>query len=512
MNTKQLFTLVGIATLLGILHNILFFDDGFGINFLLFAAALLFGGCVLTRHERANASKTTMVLMTLVVFFSSMVFIRASLLLSFFNVIGTGLLFLVLVGSHGRKKLASYIPGDYAKVLVLPFAFVPACTEVLSKVFAARKNGRSLISKEIVRGSIMAVIAVMLFAALFASADQIFGNVIVSLFSFNIDGTLIARPVVFGLVTAFLMGAFGYVLKGNPSEDSVAPSERPKMFGPTEIAIVMTSISSLFFVFILFQITYLFGGETLVMSQGLTYAEYARKGFFELLTVALLTYAIISCIEGQIAKRSGVHFQSFKVLSSILIVEVVIILVSAFYRLSLYEAAYGFTTIRLYSHALMVWLSVIFFFLAGHIVTNGSKANFGMQVFFATVLLLLSMNLINPDAFIARKNIERYQETGKLDVQYVARLSDDAVPVLMPLLNGAQNETQRSLMEELYSSLEYREPRTWKSIRLSEIRAAKLLAPYANVMREAADEARQVRIELNSPQVELDFPTDNLIR
>ena len=256
---------------------------------------------------------------------------------------------------------------------------------------------------------------------------------------------------------------------------------KKQKLGSIETMIVLVSVSALFLVFILLQLAYLLGGESHLMSLGLTYAEYARKGFFELIWVAILSYALISFAEKKIIRKSDdKHLSSFKIACSVLIIEVVIILASAFFRLWLYEFAYGFSTIRLYSHALMIWLGVVFVLLALHILKAGRRTRFGLQLFISVALLLISMNFLNPDAYIASKNIERYAQTGKIDVVYIANLSDDAIPVSARLLNDPDENVRAKFAEILsYSNLgvpydSESNRMSWQSSRLSSMKAVKV--------------------------------------
>src|SRR5205085_2962498 len=137
-------------------------------------------------------------------------------------------------------------------------------------------------------------------------------------------------------------------------------ARKPSSIGQTEIRIFLGSVCLLFLVFIVIQLTYLFGGEQSVVKQGFTYAEYARRGFFELIAVAVIAWLMIWTLDRAVAHNDiGVQKLS-KMLSSVLVLEVFVIMASAFMRLGLYEQTYGFTTLRFYSHVLVIWLAVIF--------------------------------------------------------------------------------------------------------------------------------------------------------
>jgi hypothetical protein len=187
---------------------------------------------------------------------------------------------------------------------------------------------------------------------------------------------------------------------------------------------------------------------------------------------------------------------------------VLVILASAFKRLLLYEAAYGYTQLRLYSHVFMAWLAFAFaWFLItlwfqpdGLIPRTGDPeprtgdpvartgysvprmGYFPLGAFVAALGFVITLNLVNPDAFIARQNLARFQATGKLDVYYLAQLSDDALPTLIQNVDHLASADRQVLNENLGSRLEHMENitqwRRWPAFHLSRQRAYRLLVEW----------------------------------
>lgn len=151
---------------------------------------------------------------------------------------------------------------------------------------------------------------------------------------------------------------------------------------------------------------------------------------------------------------------------------------SAFQRLRLYEAAYGYTQLRLYSHVFMVWLAVAFVWF---LVTLWRWPDrFAIGAFVAVLGFLVTLNALNPDAFIAEQNLARYQASGKLDAYYLTRLSEDTVPTLVLAVDrvtGGEGEVLRDhlryRLESMESSTRWR---SWPSFHLARQRAYDLLA------------------------------------
>jgi len=227
----------------------------------------------------------------------------------------------------------------------------------------------------------------------------------------------------------------------------------------------------LFFLFILVQLAYLFGGTSNISAQGFTYAEYARKGFFELIAVAVIAFAMLWTADRTVTKTSHDHARSFQLLSAALIAQVLLIMVSAFKRLYLYEQAYGFTALRLYSHIFVVFLAVIFVLLLIKILRNWAEHTFVFPAFIAAVLFLAGLNLFNPDAFIARQNLDRFHQTGKLDGAYLGSLSPDARFEINEALGATTGQTHADIEAALQASaLPIEHSKNWQSWNYSRTR------------------------------------------
>lgn len=458
--------LLGVSALfLGVLFVFLFYKQGIGLNYPLYILSITVFGLLLTRLYQRQLERMQYAVIGAGLFFSAMVFVRSSDPLSFFNVLGSLLLLLVTVETFTGKKLRAFATGDYLGVIFLPLRFVAPFFETLPLITSFQKvSARNPKTKEILRGSLMAVTALFFFSWLFASADAGFEKIIANIFSFDFDIDVRNEIILTAIVSAFFVGGFGFMFKKMHPTPAPAGSTPTRNLGLLETSILLISVSTLFFAFILLQISYLFGGAEYLLAQGLTYSEYARSGFAQLVWVAIFSFLVISFTEKQIVQEGGVHIRRFQMLAGVLIFEVIAILVSAYYRLALYEDAYGFTVIRLYSHALQIWLAVLFLLLAQHIWKNGKRSEFSFRAFCTLVILLFSMNLLNPDAFIAKQNLERYHGTGKLDAEYLGSLSDDALPYTKILLTHPDEAVRNDFIKGREWQENHR-PRNWKEER-----------------------------------------------
>jgi hypothetical protein len=165
------------------------------------------------------------------------------------------------------------------------------------------------------------------------------------------------------------------------------------------------------------------------------------------------------------------------------------ILASALQRMYLYTQQFGLTELRLYTKIFMLWISVVIVWLV-LTVLRGKRERFALGVLttgFATILLI---NALNPDALIARINVERMEAGGEFDPHYLMLLSADAAPVLIESLPRMSDPDRKLLEEKLYARWASTE-RDWRTWNLSRSRARYLVDAGVDVSSESARRAER---------------------
>ena len=276
------------------------------------------------------------------------------------------------------------------------------------------------------------------FGGLLMEADPVFGRRVSR--SIDVDlGSMLSHGAVILLwawLTAGVLRALGR------KHETTAPSfRRGGTLGLGEVGTVLVVVDLLFLAFVAVQFRYLFGGAGVVRElTGLSYAEYARRGFFELVTVAALSLPLLLLADWSLDQRDAARARRFRQLAGLMLLLLDVMLASALFRMRLYTAEYGLTELRFYTTAFMGWLVLVFgWFVAT--VLRGRRERFGTGALLAGWLVLAGLNLSNPDAIIAGVNLERAARGRPLDPAYAAELSADALPTfrrLLPML--ATNE------------------------------------------------------------------------
>lgn len=494
--------IVGVSLVLGLLFDYFFYGtENLGIAFPLYIVLVVVGLFAIANFLKKQISKEVLWLLVPLIFFSAMVFVRSSEFLTFLNVVASLLLLLVIAEVSLSGKVRSFLIIDYIKIFLLPFKFIFPLVQTLSSLFSISTiNKEQKVLLQVVRGILMAAPVLVVFLFLFSSADLIFQKYVSDLIS--IEDETIAQSILVLVTTLIYIGAYTYSFqdKKNQKENQNTTGQNNNMhsIGHIESSILLGSVNILFFIFILVQLTYLFGGESNIYAQGFTYAEYARRGFFELIAVAAISFLLLLTVEKFVVKKETDHKSGFKIIATVLVVQVILIMVSSFTRLSLYEEAYGFTTQRLYSHAFIILLAVIFCLLVYKIYKDKKENAFAFRVFISIGLFLVFVNFLNPDAFIARRNLERFRETGKLDIYYLSRLSDDAIPGSIKGLDIRDEDLRKGFARDLYWHFLNSGPlhsSKWQSLNISRMRADKILNSIMSEIEPNKDYKSRTQIQ-----------------
>jgi hypothetical protein len=254
------------------------------------------------------------------------------------------------------------------------------------------------------RAVVLAIPVLLVFGLLFANADPVFGSLL-ALPDLRLD-VIASHLFIAGFVTwataGWLHGAFATVARGTTRERQPSIS-----LGTLDLTAVLGGLVALFGAFVAVQVGWLFGGERLVRSTtGLGYAEYARHGFFELVWVSLLVLPVLLGTRALIRDTDHAAIRRHKLLAVPLLVLLGGVMASALGRMALYVHYYGPSTARLYASVFMVWLALVFVWF-GLTILRGRTRDFAAGMTITGVLTLAGLNVVNPEALVARASIDR---------------------------------------------------------------------------------------------------------
>jgi len=354
-------------------------------------------------------------------------------------------------------------------VISAPFvAGGTALGESFTRVVEATRLLRSTRAQAAVRGALITIPIVAIFALLLSNADPTFAGWRDEIGRIIETWSFIPRTIFFVVMLTVVLGAYSFAARApvavTASGVSSTASDK-RWLGATERLILISAITALLGLFIAVQLSYLFGNVPTIPGSDMTFAEYARRGFGELTIVATLSIVLILVSE-RYGRVNG-HAGALKVLTITLLLAVIIILASAFYRVRLYEAAYGFTVSRLYAQTYMIVLAAALLALAMGVLSVLDAGILFRRVFAVAVLAFMVLVFWNHEAWIASANIDRYSSTGKLDVEYITRdLSPNAIPVIVGRLASLPDPIRTDLRDAIVAR--YRNPRILRADRWFE--------------------------------------------
>ncbi|MBN1284616.1 MAG: DUF4173 domain-containing protein [Anaerolineae bacterium] len=456
------FVLIGL--LVGLVGNILFYGKVIGLSFPLFILILVAAALGIYLWAGHSLHLRNLWPLVPILFFAAMVAVHAAPTLTLWNVAAVtvlGLLtlhYLPVTDRHiDADSLGHYLLGALDAVLsALAFGALPEITDSYAEV-KTKRPGQSETLGAVLRGLVFALPVLLVFGVLLGSADAVFGDYIRKFFeAISLEGLddLVGQAVLILVIAWPAIGGLAYGaarrrLSRPPeagaqaaeadSADADATTETPApafRLGIIEASIILGGVDLLFGAFVAVQFAYFFGGRTNISVEGLTYAEYARRGFFELVAVSVLVLGLSLVLDAIIARRHGV----FRALVVVMVAFTLVMLVSAAQRMTLYEEVYGLTHLRVYTHIFIVWLGI----LLGAFLLELFRLReniFSFSVLLVAIGYLATLNIANVDYLIAAHNTHPESTEVQLDTRYLGTLSVDAVPAIASLYETSQPDT-----------------------------------------------------------------------
>lgn len=462
--------ILGAALVLGVLGDAILRPAPWGLNVLLWVGALVVSTVVLVRWSRLLVSGGGRWLVLPLLFFAAAFAWRDSPTLKALN--GLALLSSLALAAartkSGRIRVAGITEWLLGGLLVSLSTMLGMVLLLFGDIRwneLARDNSWYRPLKAVARGLVLATPLLLLFGGLFVAADAVFGGLVADLFRWDL-GAAFTHLFLIALLTWIVAGMLRATLLAQEWADLPGGGGIPISLGIIEIVVVLGLLDVLFLVFVSVQVRYFFGGAaTVVTSTGLTYAEYARRGFFELVTVTTLVLPLLLLAHWIVRKENPVHERIFRFLAGTLVALLLVVMASALQRMRLYQEAYGLTELRFYTTSFMGWLAVVFlWFLAT--VLRGQRDRFAFGALVAGFIVLALLDGANPDALIARTNANRGRANtaAPLDERYVTSLSADAVPTLIAMLPVMSEDKRPAVAKKIlarWSPPESQDWRTW---------------------------------------------------
>ncbi|MCL5071126.1 MAG: DUF4173 domain-containing protein [Actinobacteria bacterium] len=473
--------------IIGMLFDIFFYNKTLGISYFIFIVLILTILLVSFWGSLKKLNNLAWLFTVPILLLSSTFFIYSNQILRILNYLIIPLLMIMLsslVANLNRSDWSDIrFLGDIVKRIFVPFRFIHRPFLALSRITDnSSKNSKTRILPKVIIGILISIPILAIVLWLLSSADFVFKN-----FFINIPLLKIFKHfLLIILISVYAVCFLWSLLKAfDEKKDSTYNKINWKLFlDPIVLLTILILINAIYTIFSFVQFAYLFGGSSYILPSTFSYAEYARRGFAELIIVTIINFGILIFGITFVKKDSKKIFVTLRAFLTLLVVFTFILLISAFYRMLVYEQAYGFTYLRIFVQAFMVML--FFLFIINIIYIWYQKLPIVKSYFIISLAIYIIINFANVDIIIAKNNINRYFETGQIDMVYLKGLSYDAVPEIQKLfmaVKGSPDLKEKQMSEEISeyfkeSKSDLKNQKSWQSYNISKYKAEKIIDKY----------------------------------
>ena len=459
-STQSGLRLIALGLALGLAGQALFYSAGLGLNVLLWMGVLIAAAFLVIKPGNGDRDWATIGALLLG---SGSIAMNDSPWIVSLN----ALFILGTFGLYAFKTASAQSRPTLSRLLVMAACAWAQFWLEAFKVGSSLKwdelkptDGKGQNVRAVGRGIALAIPAVVLFMCLMSSADPVFSRLLTPHIEVNAEAVIVRTwiAILTGLfAVGFLRRATTPRVVTPPLPDSELGS--PTQLGRVEFITVFATLSALVAGFVVVQGRYLFGGSDVVLAtEGMSYAQYARRGFFELVSLVAIAVPMVLGAIGMVRESN----RTVRVTSAVFLGLIGLVLISAGKRMELYVGAYGLSELRFYVSASMAWLAALLVLVALAILgrkLNRLPRSLGWSIAGAIALV----SFANPDRIIAEYNLNRTSGEIVLDHSYLASLGGGSVEPLLRALPRLPKEQQHSIENELeyrYSGPE-RDWRDW---------------------------------------------------
>lgn len=370
-------------------------------------------------------------------------------------------LFIALFTEFDLKKDSLAFFAKITEGVILPFAFLSLPYKWLTEI----KGNSSPILKRVLIGIAAAIPCTIILTVALSGADAVFsiktGNMLTSIFeTLNFHTIYIILCGI--LAGGFLFGTACRSFYNAPTPDECKKSATGDII---IINIILFAVLFVYTLFVIIQFKYLFAGAAL--PDGLSYTNYARKGFFELLALTGINIAVILTVVKLTKNHTGKWGILTKIFCHYLTFVTVILLISSFYRMHLYTNSDGLTRLRFFVMIFLIFEAV------GLIVTFIYVAKPQFNIFLVYTIIALScytvLNILPSDNIIAKNQINLYLNNNRTDLDYIFTLSLDAAPAMKNLYSNTDDpELKSRILCFMSENTTDNIPKRWQRYNLSK--------------------------------------------
>lgn len=470
------------AILLSIWSVVLFFGKEIGFSMLLFVVPISYYIVSILERNNKVKNKNSKILLIPIIILSGTYLIYNNSFFNRVNLIVIPILIIIMILNLLTDKLMpKTLLEKILDIIIEPFAYIGETMSELKNNLSIKFNIKqnketNQSSNNIFKALCITIPIVIVIVAILASADSVFNNMIFNILnvftnifsSIDFSGFII-RLILIICIFIYLSSFFYNITKYEEEPVLENDTNESKKIESMTLKMVLTALNIVYLIFCIIQINSLFMQKT-----NINYADYARQGFFQLMIVSIINLIVIL-----IAKKYGEENNKYiNFMEILMIIFTLIIIVSSAVRMYFYEQAYGYTLLRLLVYCVLLTEAILLIPTILYILNK--HRNLIKTYFTIIVVMYIGMNIINFDAIIANRNINRYIETGKIDLEYLEKeTGTDAISNIIEILeienadDTVKKETLRYI-DEVYTNLK-NENTDFRNFNLSKLLSKKAI-------------------------------------
>ena len=432
------------ALFLSLWQSLLFWKQDLGISVLLFTIPIIW---ITTKLLKGNIKNKKALLISIpIIVLSSTYFIFDNLTFYLINIVLIPILYLIMViWAISDFQIKSII---YKIILMIfePLNYIGDIIKTVLKEFNTKEKDEQIGEKKEKNNIFKAVcftgIIALIVIGLLCSADNEFAKIFSTIFKdiniFNVS-ELTGRIIIIIIAFFYFAGFFMNMLDKENGLKEFEKDEKAEKKESYTIRMMITVLNLVYLVFCFTQIKVLF------TEQNIKYSEFARKGFFQLMIVSLINIVMILKANNKNLKETEKQEKYKKTMCIVMVIFTLIIIISAFARMTLYQQNYGYTRLRILVDYTLITEIILLIPTIIYILKN--KIDLIKTYFVIIITMYCLVNFINIDKIIMKNNFNRYKETGYIDLNYLMEMNNsDLIEQLLEL-----KDTEFKYSEKAYS-------------------------------------------------------------
>ena len=467
-----------ILLLICIYNSILIYGKSLGINVILFIIPLLIFIICIYKEKKLIKNKYGLLFSIPITLLSLTYLIYDNIFFKLTNVPVIIVLFLLMhIFTIKPEYNLMNLLNNAIVLIIQPLTFIGDSFKEIKNGILPKEKGQKK-SKINIKPFLIIIPVVLIVLYLLSSADSIFGSVFTNIFKvlgrIKISDAIveiIGRIILIILLFSYIAGTLYYLTKKYSKEDNTVLDNKIKIEDKT-IKTLLTILNVIYIIFDIIQITALIFKK---IPANMTYANYARQGFFQLMLVSIINLSIILIAKNSDKKSSRKYIN---IMSYLMILLTLIIIISSYLRMNLYSTAYGYTLLRLLVYFTLITEVILLIPTIAYINNPNIKIIKYYMIIIVTIYTLI--NFTNMDVLIAKKNIELYKENDRIDIDYLMNYSTDNIEELINLYPKVKKEPDRLALRNYLIDMYKNEKIPFQEYNISRNKANNLLRNYVN--------------------------------